>query len=74
MLFPNLLQEVARIQNLENQPVALISILAGKGRKVLHSRRFQRLIAEEFKLAADGFKDVSAAGRFEWTKVAGAFR
>ena len=63
-------QEVARVENLEEQLVAFLSVLAHQRRKVLHRGSLDLLVAVEAIDVADGVEYVVSLGHLDGREVA----
>ena len=66
-------EEIARVEDLKEELVALVAILAKEGGEVLHGRGLDGLIAIATEDATDGVENVVAARHFGRTEVSRAF-
>ena len=68
----HLVPGVTAVQHLEDQPVALLAVLAGEGLELLHGGRLDGQVAVAFEHAPDGVQDVLAAAHLHRGEVARA--
>ncbi len=66
--------EIARIQDFEQQLVALFAVLARQGGEVLHGRGFERGVSVGAEYPSDGVEHVGAAHHLQRREVARPFR
>ena len=73
LLISHLIQEITRVQNLEEQFVTLLAVFAHEGSECFHRRSLYLLEAVELVHAADGVEDIVALGHLQRGEVARAF-